>query len=407
MKSLVGFRYGKLTVIERGEDYIQSNGNIAVRYICQCDCGRRTLTRAVALKSGKVKSCGCSRKDALLTKNVIDMQGKRYGSWTVVLQLNSNNNREAVWLCECDCGNKKEFTRRALVKGYGLKCNRCKNSNSDEAVIALKTELLNQRFNRWTVVEYAGVRKSKKNNREYRQWKCVCDCGNVAVVDECSLKSQKSKSCGCLRKEKLLESVVFDDLSGKIFDYLTVIERVGSKKYPGGGQSQMYKCRCICGNESIVARSMLVSGFTTSCGCRSESKLERWTKNVLLNQNFEFEQQYTFDDLLGIKNHCLRFDFAIKIQNKIIGLIECQGEQHYRSVDYFGGDEKFKIRQDHDARKRKYALDHNIPELELPYYLTKEEFERQLNNFLYLLKSENRSVDVSCNEKWSNGFQSD
>lgn len=46
-------------------------------------------------------------------------------------------------------------------------------------------------------------------------------------------------------------------------------------------------------------------------------------------------------------------------------LIEFQGEQHKRPVEYFGGDEKFRKQQEHDKRKREYAANHNIPLLEI------------------------------------------
>ena len=36
-------------------------------------------------------------------------------------------------------------------------------------------------------------------------------------------------------------------------------------------------------------------------------------------------------------------------------MIECQGEQHFKSVKHFGGDAMFEIRQEHDRRKREYA----------------------------------------------------
>ena len=49
-------------------------------------------------------------------------------------------------------------------------------------------------------------------------------------------------------------------------------------------------------------------------------------------------------------------------------LIECQGEQHERPIEYFGGDEQFKIQQEHDKRKREYADSNNYDFLEIWYY---------------------------------------
>ncbi len=33
-----------------------------------------------------------------------------------------------------------------------------------------------------------------------RQWKCVCDCGNIVDVRQSNLLSGKTKSCGCLKR---------------------------------------------------------------------------------------------------------------------------------------------------------------------------------------------------------------
>jgi hypothetical protein len=49
--------------------------------------------------------------------------------------------------------------------------------------------LIGQVFNQLTVLEYTGDSK----------WKCQCSCGNITYVKTASLKSGKTKSCGCLR----------------------------------------------------------------------------------------------------------------------------------------------------------------------------------------------------------------
>ncbi len=57
---LTGQRFGRLTAVERGEDYvIPSNGETRVRWLCECECGHHTLAHGVDLRSGKTRSCGC------------------------------------------------------------------------------------------------------------------------------------------------------------------------------------------------------------------------------------------------------------------------------------------------------------------------------------------------------------
>jgi hypothetical protein len=49
-------------------------------------------------------------------------------------------------------------------------------------------------------------------------------------------------------------------------------------------------------------------------------------------------------------------------------LIEYQGEQHERPVDYFGGKEQFKKQKKYDELKKKYAENNNIDLLIIWYY---------------------------------------
>ena len=49
-------------------------------------------------------------------------------------------------------------------------------------------------------------------------------------------------------------------------------------------------------------------------------------------------------------------------------LVECQGIQHYEPIEYFGGEEQFKIQQEHDRRKREYAEKKGYKLLEIWYY---------------------------------------
>lgn len=62
------------------------------------------------------------------------------------------------------------------------------------------------------------------------------------------------------------------------------------------------------------------------------------------------------------------FDFIIMKENNIIALIEYDGEQHYRPVEYFGGENKFKIQQIRDERKDIYCKENNILLIRIPYY---------------------------------------
>lgn len=99
--------------------------------------------------------------------------------------------------------------------------------------------------------------------------------------------------------------------------------------------------------------------------CVTNSKMEYRIVNYLGANNISFESHVTFDKLRGVNNGKLSYDFYLKDFNL---LIECQGIQHEKSVEYFGGETQFEIQQEHDKRKRQYAKKHNIELLEIWYY---------------------------------------
>ena len=60
-KDLTNQRFGKLTVIERAENYISPSGQTQIQYKCKCDCGNEVIVMASSLKQGLTQSCGCIR----------------------------------------------------------------------------------------------------------------------------------------------------------------------------------------------------------------------------------------------------------------------------------------------------------------------------------------------------------
>lgn len=57
-------------------------------------------------------------------------------------------------------------------------------------------DLTGQRFGRLVVVERT------ENKGVKVQWKCLCDCGRYCSITSDMLLKGKTKSCGCLRKER-------------------------------------------------------------------------------------------------------------------------------------------------------------------------------------------------------------
>lgn len=61
-------------------------------------------------------------------------------------------------------------------------------------------DLTGQKFNRLTVLGLG-----ERNSSGQMQWKCKCECGNIAYATTTYLKTGHTKSCGCLKKENMLK----------------------------------------------------------------------------------------------------------------------------------------------------------------------------------------------------------
>lgn len=60
-KEMAGERFGRLIVIERRG----SSSNGSALWLCRCDCDEEREVAGSSLRTGKTKSCGCARVEAL------------------------------------------------------------------------------------------------------------------------------------------------------------------------------------------------------------------------------------------------------------------------------------------------------------------------------------------------------
>ena len=228
-------------------------------------------------------------------------------------------------------------------------------------------DLTAQTFNRLTVIEKD---QTKVGGKAY--WICKCECGNITSVQSYDLKNGKVKSCGCFRNEQV-RAAIGNNLKDKRFGKLVAKEQVNSIREQSGTLRTAWLCLCDCGNKVVVKTRDLISGDTHSCGCLSQSYGAIQIENILKENNIRYKKEFIFSDLLS-KNGCpLRFDFAVfNFNDKLTYLIECQGEQHYESVDFFGGEAAFLSQKERDLKKREYCQKHNIPLVEINYFNKKE-----------------------------------
>ena len=357
-QDLSGQKFNRLTVIRRDESVLNK-----VSWICKCECGNEISVTTSHLKCGHTQSCGCLQKEKAREANFLDLTGQRFGRLTVIKEADKYISPQGLkfvqWLCKCDCGNDTIVLATNLKKGTTKSCG-C--YSIEQVKKRLFKDLTGQKFGRLTAIKPVENNTNSNSQSMMTKWLCRCDCGNECIVQSRNLIQNHTKSCGCYNKEQASKRTLIN-LTGCRFGKLIVLERVENEITSSGNSVVMWRCLCDCGEETIVRSSALLHGYTKSCGCM-KSHGEFYISTYLLSNSINFEKQKKFSDLLGVGGGNLSYDFYLPNHNM---LIECQGEQHERPIEYFGGEEQFAIQQEHDRRKREYAKDNGYRLLEISY----------------------------------------
>lgn len=195
--------------------------------------------------------------------NIKDITGQKFGKLTVIGLDHIKHG--AYWKCKCDCGNETVVNGTRLRRGDIRSCGCLIKETAHKRL----EDFTGKQFGRLTVLEY---------DLDKNKWKCRCNCRNQSIVfiSASSLKSGRTKSCGCLHDE-VMHKLNFVDITGKQFGNLVVKEFAYKKN------GKMYwRCHCnLCGNDDyIIERSKL--GFTKSCGCLDISHSGSEAENEIL-----------------------------------------------------------------------------------------------------------------------------
>ena len=368
----------------------------------------------------------------------LNLIGQKTGKLTVESFAGKDKHGKYLWKCKCDCGNYTIINSHRITHKLTLSCG-CKRKEVVNEVRKHRNlkDLTGEKIGHLTVLS------ETENTTKYigRAWLCLCECGNTCIKTTSQLKTRKT--CGCakqfiFKKEKPQKPKIdFNDIIGKQFYKLTVIEYIGKTNYkcictcgketiaqrtqllngkrkscgclrgknnnnPLKGPKEdltgkrfglltvtniaqtkkdknyCWECICDCGNTTVVPGNALKAGLKQSCGCINslgEAKIQK----ILITKNINFQKEYSFEDLRGTGNGKLRFDFAIlSTDGSLKCLIEYQGEQHYnvsKANPEFGKQQ----REITDKQKKDYCKEHNIALYEIRY---DDDVEVALNEIL-------------------------
>lgn len=135
----------------------------------------------------------------LLPVKRINLEGLRFGRWSILSFLHINHKRSAYWNAVCDCGTKRKVCGYELTSGGSKSCG-CYQRERVSSV--LRNNLSGKKFGRLLVVSFHHVDEWRAAH-----WNVVCDCGNKRVVCGQSLKTGGTTSCGCFAHEFLASKV--------------------------------------------------------------------------------------------------------------------------------------------------------------------------------------------------------
>ena len=144
-----------------------------------------------------------------------------------------------------------------------------------------RIDLVGRSFGRLTVIRDSGRREGSNII-----WECFCSCGRTEAVFTTGkrLRTGKTKSCGCWRREEL-SRIRTVDMVGHVFGRSVVVrdsgKRRGKTRHSG---AVLWECRCFgkssfgndaCKQVFLATRGDILEKGVVSCGCyRNERSRE-------------------------------------------------------------------------------------------------------------------------------------
>lgn len=300
-----------------------------------------------------------------------DLTGQKFGKLTVKnradSKTDSSGKKRTKWECRCDCGNDN-----VVVFGDYLKRSQCPSCGCEARKNKIEKNRIDntgEKYGRLTILDIIWDEKPAKAI-------CRCDCGNDFIGTKADIVSGHTQSCGCLQSE-MASSANTKDWTGYISE--SGVKFIKQHHINDKGQ-WLWECECpLCNNVFYELPAKVNNNHTTSCGCRIQSFGEKYIGDILDKMKIDYLPQYGFDDCKHI--YILRFDFAIFDNNKLLGLIEYDGRQHFEPIDLFGGIKGFENTKIRDEIKNTYCNINAIPLLRIPYTMSMKEIEENLYEY--------------------------
>jgi hypothetical protein len=162
--------FHRLTAV--APSYRRATGSSSQEYVrCRCDCGAEKDYCVSHLRSGKIKSCGCFKKEAAKSRGIQIMPGDVFGQYTVLEQDSppaGDKKPRRRYLCRCQCGNIRSVLGFSLANGSIKSCGCLRKLKA--GTYGLTPEMRRDRAASLSRQYYAETRERRRElRREYRQ----------------------------------------------------------------------------------------------------------------------------------------------------------------------------------------------------------------------------------------------
>lgn len=264
--NITGQRFGRLTALKPTKN---RNSTGSIMWLCKCDCGTIKEICRVDLNRG-TKSCGClsrekaSRRFIEMNKRKYhgkvgkDLTGQRFGKLVAIKPTDKRAGKKIVWELKCDCGNITYVDTGNLGNGGTRSCG-CLHKE------VVSMSLVGNKYGRLLVIEQG------KHVGDRIGWVCKCECGNITEVPGDRLKSGRTRSCGCIKKEMVgtnhpnynPNKTDEERLKGRYILGKHTIDRFRNKVY----QRDEYTCQ-VCGQADKELNAHHLDGWNWAKGRR-------------------------------------------------------------------------------------------------------------------------------------------
>ena len=321
--------------------------------------------------SSHLKGCGCpkcgkessQKRQSLNTEQFIERAKKVHGDKYDYSKTKYINSSTKICII---CPIHGEFWQRPTEHLRGRGCKKC----GDLSVGIKNSKITTDEF-----IERA--KKVHGDKYDYSKTEYISPRKKICIIDKefgefwmmpyahlngqgCpSRRGEKISKANSKSKEKFIEDAI--QIHGDKYDYSKV-------EYKGAFE----KACIICPKHGEFWQRP--TEHLSGCGCPicKSSHLEMEIKNWLDNNNVEYVYQYR-NKIFGLQS----LDFYLPKYNIAI---ECQGEQHFRPVKYFGGIKEYNKVKKLDKIKKEICDNNNI---KLIYYVAIKKYQTNSLNEIH------------------------